>query len=196
MESLLAWLRNLFAPPAAPLPQRATLEITMNEPAMPLDIPGIIREAAIRYGQDPDTLLAVATIESGLDPKAKNPKSTAGGLFQFLDSTARQYHLVNRYDPAQAADAGARLARDNAAAIFRGLGRAATPGEIYLAHQQGAGGALALLRDPKRLAWVALEPNGKAEVLKNGGTLTMPCAQFAGMWIGKLDKTLARIKAR
>lgn len=32
-------------------------------------------------------MMRVAGCESGYDPKAKNSSSTAGGLFQFLDST-------------------------------------------------------------------------------------------------------------
>ena len=37
---------------------------------------------------DPNFLMAVMSFESGLDPKAKNPRSTATGLIQFMKATA------------------------------------------------------------------------------------------------------------
>ncbi|MDM9644526.1 transglycosylase SLT domain-containing protein [Rhizobium sp. S163] len=51
------------------------------------DVPSIITDAAARYGIDPDYALESAQIESGLNPHAQNKTSTAGGLFQFIDST-------------------------------------------------------------------------------------------------------------
>lgn len=59
--------------------------------------------AAQRLGIEVDWLLAVIQNESGGDPKIKNPKSSARGLIQFIDSTARglgyqsSQDLVNRF---------------------------------------------------------------------------------------------------
>jgi hypothetical protein len=59
--------------------------------------------AAQRLGIQVDWLLAVIQNESGGDPKIKNPKSSARGLIQFMDSTARgmgynsSQDLVNRF---------------------------------------------------------------------------------------------------
>jgi len=100
------------------------------------DIDQTIVSAANRHGIDPNAMRAIAQIESAGNPNAKNPRSSAGGLFQFIDSTASQYGLQNRFDPTQAADAGARLARDNASHLRGVLGREPTAGELYLAHQQ------------------------------------------------------------
>lgn len=51
------------------------------------DIEGIIRDAAARWGADPNQLLRVARCESGLNPNAYNGLYGASGIFQFLPST-------------------------------------------------------------------------------------------------------------
>jgi len=146
------------------------------------EIRSIVSAAATRHGVDPNALLRIAMIESSGNPKAKNPKSSAGGLFQFIDSTAAQYGLADRYDPAQAADAAARLARDNAAHLRKVLGREPTGAELYLAHQQGAGGAAKLLANPNAPAASIV---GADAVALNGGQAGMTAGEFAGLWLKK-----------
>ncbi len=142
-----------------------------------------LRKAAARYGQDGETLVAIGQIESGLNPGARNPNSTAGGLLQFIDSTAKNYGLANRFDVDQAADAGARLLKDNRTYLARTLGREPTAGELYLAHQQGAGGAAKLLANPNRRASDIV---GYDAVRLNGGNAGMTAAEFARKWTGKV----------
>lgn len=149
------------------------------------DLERIVAENARRYGLDPRTMSRIAEIESSFRPNAKNPTSSAGGLFQFIDSTAKSYGLTNRYDPATAADAASRLARDNAAILRKRLGRDPLPGELYLAHQQGAGGAAKLLANPNARA---VDVVGAKAVRLNGGSADMTAGQFADLWIGKFDK--------
>ena len=167
------------APPAPKVPTFAAIQ--GNQPSG--KIAGLIASAAQQYGQDPATLTRIAQIESSLDPNAKNPNSSAGGLFQFIDSTARQYGLSNKFDPAASADAGARLARDNANGLRNALGRDPTPGEIYLAHQQGLGGAIKLLSNPNARA---ADLVGAEAVRLNGGNPGMTAAQFASLWDRKM----------
>lgn len=147
-------------------------------------IADIITAAAQRYKQDPAYLQRQAVIESGGNPNAQNPRSSAGGLFQFTDGTASQYGLGNKLDPVAASDAAARLARDNGAYLTKQLGREPTPGELYLAHQQGMGGAAKLLANPDAPA-VSLV--GIKAVTGNGGAPDMTAAEFANRWIGKFD---------
>lgn len=151
----------------------------------PENIRGILSEAAKRYGEDPETLTEIARIETGgtFDPNARNPNSTAGGLLQFIDSTARQYGLRDKYDASQSADAGARLQRDNRQALTKALGRDPTPGELYLAHQQGSGGAIRLLANPGALATDIV---GLKAVTDNGGRADMTAADFASLWTSKV----------
>lgn len=147
-----------------------------------------IDEAASRYGIPADHLYVLAHIESGGDPTAQNPHSSAGGLFQFLDGTARDYGLTNKYDPQANADAGARFYRDNREGLRATLGREPTVGEMYLAHQQGLGGARQLLANPHvRAASIV----GADAVLLNGGTVDMTASEFARIWTSRADGLLA-----
>ena len=135
-----------------------------------------------RYGLPMGYLSRTYQIESGGNPNAQNPNSSAGGGFQFIDSTARAYGLTDKTDLAASADAAARLARDNAAQLRRVLGRDPTSAELYLAHQQGGGGASALLANPDRLAVDIVGPDA---VRLNGGNPNMTAGEFANLWLRK-----------
>lgn len=141
--------------------------------------------AANRYGLPVSYMRTIVQLESGGNPLAKNPSSSAGGLLQFTDGTARQYGLSNKFDPYQSADAGARLMMDNYKGLQRTLGREPTVGELYLAHQQGLGGATKLLSNPNAPA--ASLVGGKAVTL-NGGQAGMSGQQFANLWVNKANK--------
>lgn len=143
-----------------------------------------IDQAAARHGVDAATLRTIAQIESGGNPRAKNPRSSAGGLFQFVDGTARDYGLADRYDAAQASDAAARLMKANASYLRKNLGREPSPGELYLAHQQGMEGARKLLKNPNARA---VDVVGAQAVRLNGGTAGMTAGQFANLWIRKAE---------
>ena len=159
-------------PPSAPvLPARASAFAPMFE------------QKEERFNLPSGFLARTAQIESNFNPNAQNPRSSAGGLFQFINSTARQYGLQDRFDPVQATEAAARLASDNADILRRGLGREPTAGELYLAHQQGAGGALNLLRNPSAMAEDVV---GRAAARLNAGT-GLTAGQFASRWTSKFD---------
>ncbi|WP_375646664.1 transglycosylase SLT domain-containing protein [Bartonella sp. TT29SHDZB] len=134
-----------------------------------------IRQTAARYGLPESYLYRVAQVESGGNPNARNPRSSAGGLYQFIDSTAKQYGLQDRFDPMQAADAMGRFTRDNRNHLSRLLGRAPSEAELYLAHQQGAGGAARLLQNPHANAAQIVGSNA---VGLNGGNNAMRASDF------------------
>jgi hypothetical protein len=50
-------------------------------------VTGAIRQAAASTGTSFDYLIATAQLESGLNPNAQAPTSSASGLFQFIDQT-------------------------------------------------------------------------------------------------------------
>lgn len=131
---------------------------------------------------DPSYVATVAYIESGGNPNAKNPNSTASGLFQFTAATAAQYGINNRFDPQQATEGMARFTADNKRALTASLGREPTNAELYLAHQQGAGGAAKLLKHPNERA---ADLVGRDAVLLNGGSEDMTAEEFARMWTDK-----------
>lgn len=157
----------------------------------PTRVRAALDAAGKKHGVDPGILGTIAFLESSFDPNAKNPGSSAGGLFQFLDGTAADYGLENKFDLEQAADAGARLTRDGINYLSQKLGREPTVGEIYLAHQQGMGGAVALLSAPPMQ--LAASIVGKDAVALNGGDPeTMTAKEFAGLWIDKANKEAKR----
>lgn len=165
------------------------------------EIANIIEGAAARHGVPTDALMAIANLESSGNIGAENPRSSASGLFQFVDSTAREYGLTGnkRNDPAAQADAAAKMMATNARSLERTLGRPANAGELYLAHQQGLTGARALLTNPGRpavdvLTGVYGDRNRAAQAVRlNGGNLNQSAGQFAGQWVNKANQRASLI---
>lgn len=156
---------------------------------------GAIRTAADVNGIDPTYLVAVADIETGgtFDPTAKNPKSTAGGLFQFTDSTWDMYAPgQDKNDPEANTRAAAAFTADNQKALTRSLGRAPSNWELYLAHQQGAGGAAALLTADRNVsvekALADAGVDNAADAANNNGMANMTVGQALDMWRGKFNR--------
>jgi hypothetical protein len=137
-------------------------------------------------GLPPGFLERTAFIESKGNPNAKNPKSSAGGLFQFIDSTAKQYGVRDKFDPVQATDGAVDLAVDNMRILTRALGRKPTAAELYLAHQQGGEGARRLLSNPNAKA---VDIVGAEAVRLNGGNTDMTAGEFASLWLDKFNNT-------
>jgi len=143
-----------------------------------------LREVEQKYGLPQGYLSRVRQIESRNGQDTYNPKSGAAGDFQFIPSTAKAYNLTDPYDFQQSADAAGRFARDNASVLRSKIGRDPSAGELYLAHQQGAGGATKLLTNPDAPAGQLL---GTKAVAWNGGDPNAPASQFASKWLAKFS---------
>src|SRR6266513_1898540 len=99
-------------------------------------------------------------VESDRDPNAKNKRSSATGLGQFLDETwlymisahrpdlakvrSQAEILQLRRDPSIAREITARFTERNAELLNK-RGLPVTPGTLYLAHFAGGAGAVAIL---------------------------------------------------
>jgi hypothetical protein len=143
----------------------------------------IIQQAAAQYGLPADYLMRSAQIESGMNPAAKNPSSSAGGLFQFIDPTWNQYGRgAPKSDAIANTDAMARFTVDNRNHFRTALGRDPSPGEMYLMHQQGAGGAINLLRNASAPAASVV---GDKAIALNAGQPGMTAGDFANLWTKK-----------
>lgn len=93
----------------APAPNPSQLTITSGE-AAPYD--NVIDQAAAKYGVNPAALKAIASQESSRNPNAVNKSTNATGLFQFIPATAQAYG-IDPTDPAQSADAAAKMFSEN-----------------------------------------------------------------------------------
>ena len=127
----------------------------------------------------------LAQLESGNNPNAASPASSARGLYQFTNATGTQYGITDPYDVEQQNDAVQKLTADNYNVLKNALGREPTEGELYLAHQQGANGALKLLSNPSARAVDVVGPNA---VINNGGSQDMTAGDFANKWINKFEQ--------
>lgn len=137
-----------------------------------------------------------AFIESKGNPNAKNPNSSAGGLFQQTDGNAKDYGVTDRFDPVQSTDGAVDFAVDNMRILTTALGREPTAAELYLAHQQGGSGARALLSNGNANVVDVLTPVYKgnreraAEAVRlNGGNTDMTAIEFASLWLDKFNNT-------
>jgi len=139
-----------------------------------------------QYGLPAGYLARTYQIESGSGANLYNPLSKAAGGFQFIPSTAKQYGLKDPYDLAQSAEAAARLAADNRAALQKAGIESPSAAQLYLAHQQGASGATRLLggSDTK-----ATDIVGEKAVLWNAGKASMTGPEFAERIMTKFEGT-------
>lgn len=135
-------------------------------------------------GSGGDYFGKLAQIESKGNPNAVSPTG-AQGLFQFIPSTWKQYGGgADVRDPQAQFVAVQKFTADNRNALTQALGREPTAGELYLAHQQGAGGAIKLLANPGATpAELGLGRN----VAVNGGNPNAPAGQFVQKWTSKFD---------
>lgn len=158
-----------------------------------------IRFEAEARGENAETAVRIAQLESGLNPAAANPRSRARGLFQFMPGTWAKMGGGDRLDPVLSARNGVRLMAQNREALARQLGRPAAEWELYLAHQQGAGGAAALLRNPGRLAVDVLREIGVRNPLDairlNGGDAATTAGDFVRHWRDRFGATGPSIEA-
>lgn len=104
----------------------------------------------------------VANVESGGKGGAKNPNSSASGLYQFTegtfkstykkvfggdDSAAAKAWSTNRFDNSVQEQLMQQLTKDNLSGL-QSAGIPITPGSLYLAHFAGIGGAQKLHQNP------------------------------------------------
>lgn len=122
-------------------------------------------------------MAATAMIESGGNANARAKTSSAGGMFQFLDSTwkeltremGKNYSVQDKFDPQKAAEVMAYFTQKQKKQLERGTGRRATNTDLYMAHFLGAGGATkflnAMQQNPNAIA-AELDPRA-AKANKN-----------------------------
>lgn len=110
---------------------------------------------------------AAALVESGGRADAKATTSSAGGLFQFIDSTwiatvkemGKNYTLADKFDPVKSAEVMAYFTQKQQEKLEKGIGRPASSGDLYMAHFLGVNGAV------KFINAMSSQPNQPAALL-------------------------------
>jgi hypothetical protein len=106
-----------------------------------------IRAAAQAKGIDPEIALRIARAESSMSPAAQAKTSTAGGLFQVVDKTWKEFGGApgKKLDADENIRVGTDIIAKNAQTLKGFLNRDPRPAELYAAHYFGPSGAKSFL---------------------------------------------------
>lgn len=154
----------------------------------------MIYQTAKGMGVDPILALTIADIETGgrFDPNAKNPKSSAYGLFQQLDANWNQYGRgMDRTSAQDQTRAGLLYMRDVIKAI-EGAGQEVTPGLVYFGYQQGPGAVAKALRNLDAPVEAVL---GTKAARLNGARPGQTMKSFMQKWINEGNKRYEKHKS-
>src|SRR5262249_17340200 len=156
-----------------------------------------------------DNSLALDTYErrTGMIENAGKLEGCTGsncGLYQFGPKEMKEFGITNWRDPDQQNRALRQERARNRPLLEKALGRAPTPGEEYIAHQQGQAGGPALLSgDPNEPAWKAIRQYYSSDYwakkaisgnilhdhpLKRIPVENVTKGQFTGMWIHRFER--------
>lgn len=165
-----------------------------------------IDRAGVEEGISPSLLRMTAAIESGGDPSMPENAGHNAGLMQLSPDIVQQFGGGDRMNAYDASKITAREYASFQKQFTAQFGRPATDAELYLMHQQGAGGLPALVKNPSAVAWQVLLPfyqkykdpaaMAKSAVWDNmmpemrakfpGGVNTVTSADFVTQWNGKV----------
>lgn len=160
---------------------------------------GAVRDTIIAaakvVGVDPGLLAGMAAQESGFQPGIRAKGSSATGLFQFLDGTWKQ--MLKQYGPkynipagtpatngAANAILGAQYVKDNIEAL-RKVTNNVQPGDAYLAHFLGLGGARKALQAGDNASFASLFPEAARANPAYSGTIGQVRAQLTNNMFAK-----------
>ncbi len=165
--------------------------------ALPSNAKAIARKAQME-GVSPSVALTIAHIETGgkFDHTAKNPTSSAHGLFQVLDKTWKGQGGGDRYSIDEQIKQGLKHIKNANASMRKSLGREPVEHEQYLGHLLGPGGAAAVLKaDPNaKLIDVVRKYDSKNAdaIVANNGMSGLTVGQAIGKWQNKWNSLSAR----
>ena len=157
-----------------------------------------IAHKAQQAGINPSVALTIAHIETGgtFDHTAKNPTSSAHGLFQVLDKTWKGQGGGDRYSIDEQIKQGLKHIKNANASMRKSLGREPVEHEQYLGHLLGPGGAAAVLKaDPNaKLIDVVRKYDSKNAdaIVANNGMSGLTVGQAIGKWQNKWNSLSAR----
>ncbi|MCJ8512253.1 lytic transglycosylase domain-containing protein [Acinetobacter lwoffii] len=153
---------------------------------------------AQQAGIPPNVALTIAHIETGgsFSHTAKNPTSSAHGLFQVLDKSWSNLGGGDRSNIDEQIRIGFKHMKQAESHIKKSIGRELQPHEHYLGHLLGPGGASAVLKaDPNaKLIDVVrkYDPKNANDIVKNNAMEGMTVGQAIGKWRNKWNSLSAR----
>lgn len=153
----------------------------------------VVYDAASAGGVDPARALMIASIETGgkFNTDAKNPNSSAQGMFQMLKAN-RSGTPAEQADPAYQAKEGIAHIMATEKALTSALGRAPSNSESYMGHLFGASGATTLLNAdanlPAQQVIASYDPKNAAAIVKNHG--------LKGMTVGDVIDKMQALTAK
>lgn len=141
----------------------------------------------------PDSWLSVLhQIEAGGQANPNDSVAGAEGPFQIMPDTAKEFGVKDTSNFEQSADGAGKIAQKYGQQVAKSIGREPTAEELYMAYQQGPGGASALLNNPDANAVDTLTSVYKGNkklarkaVVQNGGRADMTSKEFTQMWARK-----------
>ncbi|WP_374854418.1 lytic transglycosylase domain-containing protein [Acinetobacter indicus] len=172
-------------------------QVNYQTMAIPTNAKTIARKAQ-QEGIPPSVALTIAHIETGgrFSHTAKNPTSSAHGLFQVLDKTWKNLGGGDRNNIDEQIRIGFKHMKQAESHIKKQIGRDLQPHEHYLGHLLGPGGAVAVLKaDPNaNLIEVVRGYDAKNAnaIVKNNGMEGMTVGQAIDKWRGKWNQLSAR----
>ena len=137
-------------------------------------------QAAQPGGLSPAGMAKVVQIESGGNPNARNGNHV--GLVQAGPDYWRRFGNGSPLDPFASISALGKSSASDAAYLRNQIGRQPSDAELYLAHQQGAGGAAKLLMYPNARAGDLV---GDAAIRGNMGNPNGTAAEYVARWSAK-----------
>lgn len=158
----------------------------------------LIATKARQDGVNPSVALTISHIETGgtFSSTAKNPDSTAHGLYQILDKTWKNQGGGNRNDVNEQIKQGLKHIKNANKYIENNLGRAPVAHEQYLGHLLGPGGAVAVLKaDPNaKLIDIVRKYDSKNadKIVNNNGMTGLTVGQAISKWEKKWNSLSSR----
>ena len=165
--------------------------------ALPTNAKTIARKAQ-QAGIPPNVALTIAHIETGgsFSHTAKNPTSTAHGLFQVLDKSWKNLGGGDRSNIDEQIRIGFKHMKQAESHIKKSIGRELQPHEHYLGHLLGPGGASAVLKADPNTPLIDVvrkyDPKNANDIVKNNAMEGMTVGQAIGKWRNKWNSLSAR----